>query len=369
MPPKPAKVGLIGCGNICYTYFESGVTFDMLDIVACADLIPDRAKEAAEKYCVERAMSVDELINDPEIEIIYNLTVPKAHAEISLKALNAGKNVHGEKPLASNFKDGRAVYELAKKKGLLVTSAPDTFMGAALQTCRKLIDDGWIGRPIATTAFMMGWGPEEWHPNPEFFYQKGSGPLLDMGPYYLTALVSLLGPVKRVTSVTSIPYPERTIGSQPRKGEKFKVEVPTYTAGVMDFVGGAVGTLIVTFDCRASELPRIEIYGTEGSLSIPDPNNFGGPVRIRRAGATDWSEVPFTHIYADNSRGIGAADMAYALRSGRKTRANVEMALHVLEIMELMNQASDQGKHLDLTTTCDRPAPLPMGLKYGQLDE
>lgn len=366
---RKVKVGIVGCGNISGIYFKAGQTFEILDIVACADLIPERAKAAAEKYNIPKACTTEELLADPEIEIVVNLTIPKAHAEVCLAALEAGKHVHVEKPLAVTREDGKKILEKAREKGLRVGSAPDTFLGGGLQTCRKLIDDGWIGEPVAATAFMLCHGHESWHPDPEFYYKVGGGPMFDMGPYYLTALVSLIGPVKRVTGSTRITFPERTITSQPKFGTKITVDVPTHVAGVMDFANGAIGTIVTSFDVWSTTLPRIEIYGTEGTMIVPDPNGFGGPVMVRRMGATEWSQVPLTHGYAENSRGIGAADMAYAIQSGRKHRANGEMAYHVLDIMHGFHDASDSGKHYELQSTCERPAPLPLGLPGYALDE
>lgn len=363
------KVGIIGCGNISGIYFKAGQTFDILDIVACADLDMDRAKAKAEEFNVPKACTVDELLSDPEIQIVVNLTVPKAHAEVSLAALEAGKNVHVEKPLAITRQDGRRVLETAKAKGLRVGCAPDTFLGGGLQTCRKLIDDGWIGQPVAATAFMMCHGHESWHPSPEFYYQAGGGPMFDMGPYYLTALISLIGPIRRVTGSARITFPERTITSAPKYGTKIKVEVPTHVAGVIDFDNGAIGTIVTSFDVWNAQLPRIEIYGTDGTLSVPDPNGFGGPVLIRRQGASEWSEIPLTHGYAENSRGIGVADMAYAILSGRPHRASGEMGYHVLDVMYAFHDASREGKHCVIESTCQRPAPLPLGLRHGTLDE
>lgn len=363
------KVGIIGCGNISGIYFKAGQTFDILDIVACADLDMDRAKAKAEEFNVPKACTVDELLSDPEIQIVVNLTVPKAHAEVSLAALEAGKNVHVEKPLAITRQDGRRVLETAKAKGLRVGCAPDTFLGGGLQTCRKLIDDGWIGQPVAATAFMMCHGHESWHPSPEFYYQAGGGPMFDMGPYYLTALISLIGPIRRVTGSARITFPERTITSAPKYGTKIKVEVPTHVAGVIDFDNGAIGTIVTSFDVWNAQLPRIEIYGTDGTLSVPDPNGFGGPVLIRRQGASEWSEIPLTHGYVENSRGIGVADMAYAILSGRPHRASGEMGYHVLDVMCAFHDASREGKHCVIESTCQRPAPLPLGLRHGALDE
>jgi predicted dehydrogenase len=250
----------------------------------------------------------------------------------------------------------------------LLGCAPDTFFGGGIQTCRKLIDDGWIGQPVAATAFMTCHGHESWHPDPEFYYEVGGGPMLDMGPYYLTALVNLMGPIKRVTGSTRITFPERVITSQPKYGKRIKVEAATHVAGVMDFAGGAVGTIITSFDIWFANLPRIEVYGTEGSLSVPDPNTFGGPVRVRRAGAQEWNDIPLTHGYTENSRGIGVADMAYALTSGRPHRASGDLAYHVLDVMEAFEDASRTGRHVEVTSGCIQPAALPMGLRPGELD-
>jgi len=361
------KVGVIGCGNISGAYFRGCKPYDILEVVACADLIMDRAKAKAEEFEVPRACSVDELLADPEIQIVVNLTIPKAHTEVNLAAIAAGKNVHCEKPLATDRDDGAKALAAAQEKGVLVGCAPDTFLGGGIQTCRKLIDDGWIGEPVAATAFMVGHGHESWHPAPDFYYQVGGGPMFDMGPYYLTALVNLLGPMKRVTGSTRITFPERTITTEARYGERIVVETPTHITGVMDFASGAVGTIIMSFDVWSHHLPTIEIYGSEGSLCVPDPNGFRGPVRVRRPGAEDWSEVPLTHS-PDVSRGIGVADMAYALVHGRSHRVNGDLAYHVLDTMQAFEDASTSGRHVELESTCSRPAPLPMGLRSGTLD-
>lgn len=366
---SPTRIGLIGCGTISKVYLEVSKTLEDLDVIACADLIPERARARAEEFNIPKACGVQDLLKDPEVQIVLNLTIPRAHAEVGLAALESGKSVYNEKPLAVSREDGRRLLEEARSRGLRVGGAPDTFLGGGIQTCRKLIDDGWIGEPVAATAFMTGHGHESWHPDPDFYYQPGGGPMFDMGPYYLTALVTLLGPIRRVTGSARITFPERTITSQPRRGAKIQVKVPTHVAGVMDFASGAVGTIITSFDVWAAQLPRIEIYGSEGSLSVPDPNGFGGPVRIRRAGAAEWSEVPLTHAYARQSRGLGVADMACALRSGRPHRASGELAYHVLDAMHAFHDASHEGRHVELTSACTRPAPLPMGLREGALDE
>ena len=359
---------MIGCGNISGLYFQAGQRLEILEVVACADLLLERAQAKAQEFGV-RACTVEELLADPEVEIVVNLTIPQAHAEVSIAALAAGKSVYTEKPLAVRREEGRRMLEMAAARRLWVGSAPDTFMGAGIQTCRKLMGDGAIGEPVAATAFMLGHGPESWHPDPDFIYQPGAGPMFDMGPYYLTALINLIGPIRRVTGSARISFPERTITSQPRFGQKIKVNTPTHIAGVFDFAAGAVGTVITSLDVWAAELPRIEVYGTEGSLSVPDPNSFGGPVRLFRPDGEGWREVPLTHSYAMQSRGLGIADMAYAMRSGRPHRASGEMAYHVLDVMHAFHDASRDGRHVEVASTCRRPAPLPVGLKEGLLDD
>jgi predicted dehydrogenase len=365
---RKVNVGIIGCGNISAIYFKAGKRFDILEITACADLDLERAKARAEEFGVPKACTVEGLLGDPDIDIVINLTIPNAHAEVCLAALEAGKHVYVEKPLAVTREDGQKILNTAKERGLLVGAAPDTFLGGGIQTCRKLIDDGWIGQPVAATAFMMSQGHEHWHPDPAFYYKTGGGPMFDMGPYYLTALVNLLGPVRRVTGSTRITFPERTVTSQPKYGEKITVETPTHIAGVLDFESGAIATLVTSFDVKSAKLPNIEIYGSEGSMIVPDPNTFGGPVYIRRHGETEWTEMPLTHDYTDNSRGVGVADMAYALVSGRPHRANGELGYHVLELMHGFHDASNEGKHYEVKSTCEQPKPLPLGLMKNTLD-
>ncbi len=360
------KVGIIGCGNISGIYLKNCTqVFDNLEVVAVADIIPERARARAEEFNIPKACSVEELLSDPEIKIVINLTVPGAHAEVCMAALKAGKSVYVEKPLAVKREDGAEILRLAEEKGLLVGCAPDTFMGGGLQTCRKLIDDGWIGETVAATAFMACHGHESWHPDPEFYYKPGGGPMFDMGPYYLTALISLIGPIRRVTSSARITFPERLITSQPKRGTRVKVEVPTHVAGVLDFENGAIGTIITSFDVWAHHLHNIEIYGSEGTLKVPDPNTFKGPVMVRRKDSGEWKEIPLTHGFAENSRGIGVADMAIALAEGRKHRANGKMAYHVLDVMWGFHDASKEGKHIDIRSTCERPEPLPMDFLRG----
>lgn len=356
--PEPIKVGLIGCGNISDIYFTVARTLAEIDIVACADIRPQPAAAKGAQHNIERVYTVEELLADPEIEIVLNLTVPDAHYPVALAALNAGKSVYNEKPLALTRGEGQTLLAAAEAGGLLLGCAPDTFMGGGQQTCRKLIDDSVIGTPVAATAFVLGPGHERWHPNPEFFYKAGGGPMFDMGPYYLTALVNLLGPVRRVTGMVSTPRRQRTVTSQPRYGQVIDVDVPTHVVGVMQFAAGAIGNVITSFDVEGSTLPHIEIYGTEGTLSVPDPNTFGGPVRLLRDRKTGWQDVPLTHGYVENSRGLGLADMAAALHSGRPHRASGRLAYHVLDLMHAFHDAAASGRHIAIESTCDRPAAL-----------
>lgn len=367
---KRVRVGVIGCGNISSAYFTGIRKFPILELVACADVDMERAVARAEEFHIPEVCTVEALLTHPGIDIVVNLTIPQAHANVSIAALEAGKHVYVEKPLAVTREDGMRVLRLAEQKDLLVGSAPDTFFGGGMQTCRKLLDDGWIGTPIAATAFMMGKGPESWHPDPNFFYQEGAGPMFDMGPYYLTGLVNLLGPIRRVTGSARISFPERKITSEPQYGTIITVNMPTHIAGVIDFASGAIGTLITSFDIKggSSVFPYIEIYGTEGSLKVPDPNTFDGPVYVRRNGDANWSEVPLTHGFTEQGRGLGVADMAYAIRTGRKHRANGGLAYHVLEAMHGFHDASKEGKHYLMESTCERPAALPLHLPADALD-
>ena len=362
------KIGIIGCGNISGIYCKNGNRFNNLEIAACADLDVARAQAKAAEYNIPKGYSVEELLADPQIEIVVNLTIPAAHAAISRQAIEAGKHVYSEKPLAINREDGAALQRLATEKNLRTGCAPDTFLGAGLQTCRQLLDSGAIGEPIGVSGWMLSHGPENWHPDPEFFYQQGAGPMFDMGPYYLTAMTSLLGPVQRLTGSARISFPERTITSQPKFGQKMTVKTPTHIAGVLDFASGVVGTLVTSFDVHGSTVPWIELYGSEATLLVPDPNTFGGPVQIRRAGEKTFQDVPLTLPYAENSRGIGLADMAAAIRAGRPHRASGEMAFHVLDLMVSFHDASRDGRHVQVGSTMQRPEALPLGLQPGDVE-
>jgi predicted dehydrogenase len=355
----PVRVGVIGCGKISGIYLENAGIFEDIEVVACSDLVLERAEAQAEAYGVPKACTPGDLLADPEVEIVLNLTVPVVHAEVSMAALEAGKHVYTEKPLAVDREEGQRMVEMAGERGLRIGCAPDTFLGGGLQTCRKVIDEGVIGEPVAVTALMMNHGPEDWHPNPDFFYQPGAGPMFDLGPYYLSTLATLMGPVRRVTGSARVTFPERMISSQPNAGTSITVNTPTHVAGVMDFEGGAVGTLVTTFDVWSEHQSRIDLYGTEGTLSLPDPNTFDGPVSLWRSDENAWTEVPLTHPYTGNSRGLGLADMAQAIRSGRAHRASGELGMHVLEIIHAFLDSSERGEHLNVGSTFERPEALP----------
>lgn len=365
---EPVRVGVVGCGNISGIYLKNCAAFETVRVVACADLDIERAKAKAAEHSVPKACGVADLLADPEVEIVLNLTIPGAHAAVAIDAVRAGKSVYNEKPLAIELADAKRLLEEAKHRRVLVGGAPDTFMGAGLQTCRAIVDgegDWSIGAPVAATAFMTCHGHESWHPDPGFYYDVGGGPMFDMGPYYLTALVSLMGPVKRVTGSARITFPQRTITSEPKRGATIDVRVPTHVAGVLEFASGAIGTILTSFDVWHANLPCIEIYGTEGSLSVPDPNGFGGPVRVRGAADGTWREAPVTRPFDFNARGIGVADMARRIRTGEgaPVRADGRLALHVLEIMHAIHEAARDGRHVELSTTCARPEPVDRAWK------
>ena len=354
-----ARIGIIGCGNISEIYLKNLSTmFGNVEVAAVADLLPERARAKADAHGIPRACSVEELLADPGIDVVLNLTIPRAHTEITMAALQAGKHAYTEKPLAIALKDGEKIVALARKKGLVVGSAPYTFLGAGIQTCVRLINDGVIGAPVAATAFMTCHGHEGWHPDPAFYYQSGGGPVFDMGPYYFTALIALMGPARRVSGSVSRSFPRRVVGSGPREGQVIEVEVPTHAAGTIDFEAGAIASFVMSFDIWHAELPRIEIYGTEGSLSVPDPNGFGGPVRVRASRDAAWQDVPVTLPHAENSRGLGVSEMVEAIGAGRPPRASGALGLHALEIMHAVHDASGSERYVNLRWPAARPAAL-----------
>jgi predicted dehydrogenase len=359
--PAPVGIGIIGAGYISSIYLENCTTrFDNLRVVGIADLMMDRAREQAERHGV-RAMTVDELLASDDVEIVLNLTIPAAHGDVALRALSAGKSVYNEKPLAATRDEANQILEVAAAKGLRVGSAPDTFLGGALQTARALLDEGAIGTPVAATGMLMLSGHERWHPNPDFYYQPGGGPLFDMGPYYLAALLSLLGPVTRVTGTASTSFPTRTIGSGPRAGDVIPVDTPTHIITALDFAGGARGSLTASFDVFDTDRSRLMLYGSEGTLRLPDPNTFGGPLELLRAGSDTWEPVELRYGNTDNSRGLGVSDMARALREGGPHRASGEMGYHIVDLMHAALESSEQGRHIALDSTFDRPEALPIG--------
>jgi predicted dehydrogenase len=365
------KVGVIGCGAISGAYLGMAKNFPIVEISAVADLDEARARSAAEKYGIRRAIGVDQLLADPEIEIVLNLTVPKSHVPVALQALHAGKHTFCEKPLGIDRAEGQKVIDLARQKKLRVGCAPDTFMGAGIQTARQLLDEGAIGRPVAFTANMQCLGHESWHPNPEFYYQVGGGPMFDMGPYYLTALLNLFGPVKRISGMASIAMPDRTITSQPLHGKKINVETPDHIVGLMEFENGAIGTIVQSFAIihgAYSGSHPILINGTAGAMYVPDPNGFDGTVKIKKLGEPEAVEVPHTFVKG-YGRSIGLADMAVAIRSGRPHRANGDQAFAVLDLMQGFLDSSASGKFVGPVTAYHRPAPMPGDLPFGELDD
>ncbi|OON77994.1 Gfo/Idh/MocA family protein [Streptomyces tsukubensis] len=355
---EPLRIGIVGAGKIVGAYLDTLPRLEGVRLSAVTDLDPSRAEEAAERAggSVAVAGSVAELLARDDVDAVLNLTIPAAHTEVALAAIAAGKHVYGEKPLATTREEADSVLAAARAAGVRVGCAPDTVLGTGTQTARKAVDDGRIGRPVAATAFMTTAGHERWHPDPEFYYRPGGGPLLDMGPYYLSALVHLLGPVVKVTGAASTPRARREIGSGPRAGETFPVEVDTHVTGVLQHEGGALTTLIMSFDIHAAKLPRIEIHGTEGSLSVPDPNRFEGPVELHRDG--EWETLPVSAGYPRGGRGTGLADLAGALRADLPHRASAELARHVLDVMLTLLDAAKQDVSLPVIGGPVRPEPV-----------
>jgi predicted dehydrogenase len=358
-------VGVLGCGVISDIYLKNlKERFRNIEVVGCADAVPEKAEERAGQYGI-RAFSVEDLIGHPDIRIILNLTIPKAHGEMSAKVLEAGKHVYSEKPLAVDTVQARNILDTARKRGLRVGCAPDTFLGAGLQTGRKVLDDGWIGQPIGAMGFFLSRGPETFHPNPAFLYQEGAGPLFDMGPYYLTALISLLGPVRKVGGFARKTYDRKMTTRPDNYGTMFGVEVPTYVSCTMEFASGAIANLTTSFDMHfpsgESNLPYLQIFGTEGVLTLPDPNKFDGPVLVRRPNG-ETAAMPLTHGFTDNCRGMGLSDMAHGLETGEKHRADGGLAYHVLDVMSGILDSAARSEIRRIESSCDRPEPLPRNM-------
>jgi predicted dehydrogenase len=365
-------IGIIGCGNISHSYLKGAARSKLVRVKSVADLQMEAAKEKAAEYGVQ-GVTVDRLLADPDIQIVINLTVPLAHAPVSLQVVEAAKHVYSEKPLVTRQAEAEALILAARAKGVRVGCAPDTFMGAGHQACRRAIDTGRIGRPIAGTAFFATHGMEHWHPNPEFFFKRGGGPVLDIGPYYITQLVNLLGPVMRVTAQATMGSDTRTVGNGPLKSSIIQVEVPTTVNGVLSFANGASVTLTTSWDVWKHRRVPFEIYGSEGSMLVPDPNFFGGePMLTKRD--SDWipldiSGHPFGEPNRTTSDGarvadyriIGLLDMAAAVRDNRPHRASGELAMHVLEVLSAFEQSSTEGRHVMIETSCQRPEALPLG--------
>ena len=354
---KKATVGVIGCGQISSQYLDNLVhRFQFcLEVVALADINREAAERQADEYGIATVCGVDELLADPGIELVVNLTIPTAHFEVSMAALAAGKHVYTEKPLAVTREESQTLIETARSKRLMLGGAPDTFLGAGLQTCRKLIDEGWVGRPFSVQGMMaLGRHVERYH-------KIGIGPLFDMGQYYVTAMIGLLGPVGRVTGSANIPFETKfnPDTAAPEFGRPFTVDVPTNVSGILDFESGAIGVLTTTNEAIRYK-PRLDVYGSEGILSCNDPNTFGGPVSIERHGG-EKTMVALTHYYDHRNRGLGLADMVYAIRNNRPVRAGGDLMLHVHEVLHAIQDASQAGQHIILQSRVDRPEPFPAG--------
>ncbi|MFC7387249.1 Gfo/Idh/MocA family protein [Sphaerisporangium rhizosphaerae] len=356
---EPVNVGVVGCGVIFAQYGQTIERLPGLRLTAVADLDLERAREAVRPYPGVEVLSVAELMADPRIDVVLNLTIPAAHAEVALLAIAAGKDVYCEKPLAANAVDAARVLRAAADAGVRVGCAPDTVLGVGTQTARKAIDDGLIGRPVAATATMMTPGHEMWHPNPDFYYAPGGGPLLDMGPYYITSLITLLGPVTTVVGAAGRTRDKRVIASGPRRGEEIPVTIDTHVTGVLVHASGAMSTLVMSFDGAATTAPKIEVHGEQGSLSVPDPNHFDGPVMLAKVDERSWEPLPVSAGYLEAGRGVGLADFA-ATPAGREPRAGGTLAYHVLEVMESLLSAAHSGTAVTLTSTCERPLPVAL---------
>lgn len=366
------KIAMIGVGNISGIYLKNITeTFRELELVGVCDLVRERAEKAQADYNVPRIYdTMYDAFADPEVQIILNLTRPYEHFEVSKAALLAGKHVYSEKPLGADLEEGKILRKLAEEKGLRLGGAPDTFLGAGIQTCRRLIDDGYIGTPVGSAAYMICRGHESWHPDPEFYYKRGGGPMFDMGPYYLTAMINLMGGIDRVFSASRVTFPERMITSRPLAGSRIRVDVNTYIAGTVQYASGAIGTIFTTFDAYfpGSKSRFIEIYGSEGTLFVPDPNGFSGKIELYRPEESDVKELPVTFGYPDNSRALGLADMAKAIESGRPARCDVQQTYHVLECIEGFETSARTGAWTKIESEYRRARPMARPALKGILD-
>lgn len=365
------NVGMVGVGCISGIYLKNfAETFQNVRLVAVCDLIRERAANAQEKYHIPKLYdTMEELFADPEIDIVLNLTRPYQHFEVSKAALLAGKHVYSEKPLGADWEEGTALVKLAQEKGLWIGGAPDTFMGAGIQSCRKLIDDGFLGEIIGGRCVMATRGVESWHPDPDFYYQRGGGPLLDMGPYYITALINLLGGVKEVYGTCKTTFPQRLITAKPHEGEIITVNVPTHYECLMKFESDVTVSFLTTFDTYKLNQPNIHLYGTKGNLYVPDPNCFGSEKGMKFLnGATGAEEeLPLTFDYSTNSRCLGLADLAAAIEAGRSPRASYKQTYHVLEVMTGIMKSAETGIPYKMTTRFEREAPMDPTLPHGVL--
>ncbi|MBB6219074.1 Gfo/Idh/MocA family protein [Rhizobium leguminosarum] len=363
------RIGVVGCGSISLAYMRNAPLFRGVEITACADINADAAKRRASEFNL-RAADVDALIDDTTIDLILNLTIPAAHFDVSMRALSAGKHVFTEKPLGVTAAEGRLLVNAAAQKSLMLGSAPDTFLGAAGRHARRQMEAGAIGRPVTGTAFMMGRGMEHWHPDPSFYYQAGAGPVMDMGPYYLTMMVNLMGPIRRVQAVATSGQEERLITAEgPKQGTTFKVGTPTSVLSLLEFDCGATVTFGTSWDVFRHSNHPIELHGTEGSLRLPDPDNFGGRVALSSRGApwleTDTSSALFGAVNwpiaapdRANYRMLGLADLARAIIEARTPRASGDLALHVLDVMEAILRAGETGVAQTIPSTVAQPAEL-----------
>jgi predicted dehydrogenase len=352
-PNGRARVGLVGCGVIAKAYANGAAAFDSFSVDACADSDADRAESLASEHGLE-VMSVEGLIASPEIDVVLNLTPPDAHAAVVGGALDAGKHVYTEKPLTTSVPDARELLASAGRHGLRIGCAPDTFLSTAYETARKLIARGDIGEPLGATATMLVGGADAWHPNADFFFRAGGGPMLDLGPYYLTAIASLLGPFASATGFAATPTPERTLAVGPRAGERFTVDVPTHVAAALRLASGALATLTVSFEARGQYESRMTVHGTEGALSLPDANKFEGELRIFNGGG-DWKAVPYVSRGLQETRGYGLHEMLEAVREERPHRASGELGLHVLETATAVLRSAEEGRTIDVVSRFSSP--------------